>query len=87
MKLKIRKGASVKVLTGSDKGKQGTVLDVDTKAMRVKIEGVKILTKHSKEHGIVKSEGYIHYSNVSLLEAAATKKKAAGKKSSKSKNA
>ena len=73
MKLKIRKGASVKVLTGSDKGKQGTVLDVDAKAMRVKIEGVKILTKHSKEHGIVK--------------AAAAKKKTAGKKASKSKSA
>ncbi len=87
MKLKIRKGASVKVITGSDKGKQGTVLDVDAKAMRVKIEGVKILTKHSKEHGIVKAEGYIHYSNVSLVEAAAAKKKTSGKKASKSKSA
>ncbi len=83
MKLKIRKGASVKVITGSDKGKQGTVLDVDTKAMRVKVEGVKILTKHTKENGIKKAEGYIHYSNVALIEAAA-KKKSASKKATKS---
>ena len=67
MKFKIRKGASVKVITGSDKGKQGTVLDVDAKAMRVKVEGVKIMTKHTKEHGIKKAEGYIHYSNVAFL--------------------
>ncbi len=86
MKLKIRKGASVKVITGSDKGKQGTVLDVDTAGMRVKVEGVKIMTKHSKEHGIKKAEGYIHYSNVALVEAAA-KKKTSAKKATKSKSA
>ena len=85
MKLKIRKGASVKVITGSDKGKTGTVLDVDTANLRVKVEGVKIQTKHSKEHGLKKAEGYIDYSNVALVEAA--KKKTAGKKAGKSKSA
>ncbi len=89
MKLKIRKGASVKVITGSEKGKQGTVLDVDTANMRLKVEGIKIQTKHTKEHGIKKAEGYIHYSNVALLEAAAKKKVSAKKttKTTKAKNA
>ena len=86
MKLKIHKGASVKVITGSDKGKQGTVLAVDPVAMRIKVEGVKILTKHTKEHGIKKAEGFIHYSNVALVEAA-TKKKTSVKKATKSKSA
>lgn len=86
MKLKIRKGAKVQVMTGADKGRTGTVLDVDTEKMRIRIEGVKMLTRHSKQDGIVKSEGYIHYSNVKLVEAAEKKAKG-GKKAAKSKSA
>ena len=85
MKLKIRKGATVKVITGSDKGKTGTVLDVDAKSMTLKVEGVRIQTKANKEKGLVKAEGYIAYSNVALVEAA--KKKSAAKKTGKAKNA
>lgn len=78
MKLKIRKGATVEVITGSEKGKRGTVLDVDKAALRIRIQGVKIMTKASKQNGLVKSEAYIDYSNVKLIEAAkaAPKKKA-----------
>lgn len=86
MKLKIRKGAKVEVITGADKGRQGTVLAVDTEKMRVRVEGVKVQTRHSKQDGLVKSEGYIHYSNVKLVEAAA-KKKSGGKKTAKEKSA
>ncbi len=85
MKLKIRKGSTVKVITGSDKGKTGTVLDVDAKSMTIKVEGVRIQTKANKEKGLTKAEGYIAYSNVALIEAA--KKKTSGKKASKSKSA
>lgn len=84
MKLKIRKGAKVQVISGADKGRQGTVLAVDTAGLRVRVEGVKVQTKHSKQNGLVKSEGYIHYSNVKLLEAAT---KAAGKKKTAKKTA
>lgn len=74
MKLKIRKGATVEVITGSDKGKRGAVLDVDPLKMRIRVQGVKMQTKHVKESGFVKNEGYIHYSNVKLVEAAPSKK-------------
>jgi len=88
MKLKIRKGATVEVISGSDKGKRGTVLDVNTTKMRVRIEGVKMMTKASKENGLEKKEGSIHYSNVKLVEAAAAApKKKAAKKSTKEKSA
>lgn len=84
MKLKIRKGSKVEVTTGSDKGRQGTVLEVNPKTMRVRVEGVRIQTRHSKQNGLTKSEGYIDYSNVKLVEAAAAApKKKAAKKASK----
>ena len=82
-KLKINKGATVEVITGTDKGKRGSVLAVDKGQMRVRVQGVKIQTRHSKKDGLVKSEGYIHYSNVKLVEAATPSKK----KISKSKSA
>ena len=84
MKLKISRGATVEVITGADKGKRGSVLAVDKNKMRIRVEGVKVMTKHQKEHGLVKSEGFIHYSNVKLVEAAAGKKKSEKKSKSKS---
>ena len=87
MALKIRKGATVEVITGADKGKRGTVLDVNQKALRVRVQGVKIQTRHSKQNGLVKSEGYIDYSNVKLIEAAAPTKKKTEKKTAKAKSA
>lgn len=87
MKLKIRKGATVEVITGSDKGKRGAVLDLDKGKMRVRVEGVRVQTKHSKQNGLVKTEGYIHYSNVKLVEAAPAAKKKASKKATKEKTA
>ena len=64
MKLKIRKGAKVKVITGghNDKGKEGAVLEVDPVKMRVRVQGVRIQTKHSKKDGVIKSEGFCHHS-------------------------
>jgi large subunit ribosomal protein L24 len=80
MKLKVTKGATVEVITGSDKGKRGVVLDVDAAKLRVRVQGVKVQTKHSKKDGLLKNEGFIDYSNVKLVEKAAKKEKAGAKK-------
>lgn len=68
-KLKIKKGDSVKVITGSDKGKTGEVLSVDAKKMKIQVQGVKIMTHYDKKEGLLKKEGFFDYSNVKLLEA------------------
>ena len=86
LKLKIKKGDSVQVITGSDKGKKGTVLEIDKSAMRIKVEGVKVQTHYDKKDGLLKKEGFIDYSNVKLLDAP-TKEKKTSKKAAKSKTA
>ena len=71
--MKIKKGDMVKVIAGKDKDKEGKVIDVDKKDGRVLVEGVNMLTKHTKPSmanqngGIVHQEGYIDASNVMLL--------------------
>jgi large subunit ribosomal protein L24 len=87
-RLKIKKGATVQVITGSDKGKKGKVLEVNAAKMKILVEGVKIQTHYDKKDGLLKKEGMIDYSNVKLVEAAAkTEKKKTAKKASKSKTA
>ncbi len=85
-KLKIKKGSTVQVITGQDKGKKGTVLTVDASKMKVKVQGVKIETHYDKKDGLLTKEGFIDYSNVKLVEAAKAEKKTS-KKSSKQKSA
>ncbi len=89
MKLKIKKGSTVKVISGSDKGKTGSVLEVYPETMRIRVQGVRIQTNlDKKENQLVKTEGTIHYSNVKLVEAASkTSAKAKAKKKTASKNA
>lgn len=71
--MKIKKGDMVKVIAGKDKDKEGKVIAVDKKDGRVLVEGVNMLTKHTKPSvanqngGIVHQEGYIDASNVMLL--------------------
>ena len=71
--MKIKKGDSVKVIAGKDKDKEGKVLAVDVKEGRVLVEGVSMITKHSKpsaanqQGGIVNKEAFIDVSNVMLL--------------------
>lgn len=86
MKLKIKKGATVQVTTGSDKGKKGSVLAVDAKNMKIMVQGVKVQTHYDKKEGLLKKEGFIDYSNVKLVEAASKEKKTS-KKAAKSKSA
>jgi len=84
MNLKIRKGDTVKVIAGSEKGKKGAVIEVKPSALKIKIQGVKVQTHFDKKDGLLKKEGFIDYSNVQLVEksAGATKEKKAAKKSS-----
>ena len=68
--MKIKKGDTVRVIAGKDKDKEGKVLAVNKKDGKVLIEGVNMLTKHTKPSaanqngGIVHQEGYIDLSNV-----------------------
>ena len=70
---KIKKGDTVKVIAGKDKDKEGKVIAVDTKDHRVLVEGVNMVTKHTKpsaanqQGGIVETEAYIAVSNVMYL--------------------
>ena len=72
-KLKIKKGDTVRVIAGKDKGKEGKILVVDRKTDRVIVEGVNMATKHVKprggvqQGGIVHQEAPIHVSNVMYL--------------------
>jgi large subunit ribosomal protein L24 len=71
--LKIKKGDTVKVITGKDKDKEGKVLSVDAKKAKVLVEGVNMITKHAKPSqanpngGIVRKEAPIDISNVMYL--------------------
>ncbi len=74
MKLKIKRGDTVQVIAGADKGKKGSVLDINLSALKVKVQSVNMKTHFSKKDGILKKEGFIDYSNVKLIEKATDKK-------------
>ena len=71
--LKIKKGDTVKVIAGKDKDKEGKVIAVNHKEGKVIVEGVNMITKHTKPSaanqngGIVHQEGPIDASNVMYL--------------------
>ena len=71
--LKIKKGDTVKVIAGKDKDKEGKVIAVNQKDGKVVVEGVNMLTKHTKPSaanqngGIIHKEGPIDASNVMYM--------------------
>ncbi|WP_349237889.1 50S ribosomal protein L24 [Lancefieldella sp. Marseille-Q7238] len=73
-KMKIRKGDTVEVLTGKDKGTRGEVLRVIPKDNKVVVEGVAVVKRHMKPNaanqqgGIVEHEAAIDASNVALID-------------------
>ena len=75
MGLKIRKGDTVMVIAGDDKGKTGRVLSVDETKQRVLIEKINFVKRHTKarrqgqQGGILEKEAPIHLSNVLLYDA------------------
>ena len=73
-KFKIKKGDTVKVIAGNDKGKTGVVKEIISEKLRVIVEGVGMISKHQKpdaknpEGGIIKMEAPIAISNVMLID-------------------
>ena len=79
--LKIRKGDTVQVMKGKDRGKQGRVLEANPKLGRILVENVNMIVRHqrpmmlrdtqrtqSTEGGVIEREGPIHISNVMLID-------------------
>ncbi len=72
-KLKVKKGDSVVVLTGKNKGSKGEILKIIRETNRVIVQGVNMITRHNKPSqtsagGIEKREASIHISNVALAD-------------------
>ena len=73
-KLHIKKGDTVKVLAGEDKGKTGVVTKVFVEKKRAIVEGVNMVSRHTKPNakspqgGIVKKEAPIHISNLNVVD-------------------
>ena len=73
-KIHIKKGDTVYVNAGNDKGKTGKVLSVEPSKDRAIVEGINMVSKHTKPNtkqpqgGIIKQEAPIHISNLSLID-------------------
>jgi len=72
--MKIRKGDTVKVIAGRDKGKTGRVLEVQNEKERLLVEGVMMVKRHTKANpakqikgGVAEKEATIHVSNVMVV--------------------
>ena len=82
MSVRIKKGDTVKVIAGKDKGAEGTVISVLREQQRVIVEGVNRVKKHTrvvqqggrdgKGGGIITAEAAIHISNVMLVDGKGT---------------
>ncbi len=87
-KMKIKKGDRVVVISGKDRGREGTVIQVDPDRQRVLVQGVSMIKKNTKvsyqgqrgakEGGIVTQEAFIHVSNVALIDPETKKPARAG---------
>jgi len=85
LKLKIRKGDLVKVIAGDSKGQQGKISQVILKDNRAFVEGVNMVSKHTKPNaanpngGIIKKEAALHVSNLMLIDPKSGKPTRVGK--------
>jgi large subunit ribosomal protein L24 len=75
-KLHIKKGDMVQVIAGDDKGKKGKVLEVIAATNRALVEGINIVSRHTKPNaqnqqgGIIKKEASVNISNLMLVDKA-----------------
>ena len=81
----LKKGTQVKVISGTDKGKTGEILEINKKLNKIKVKSINMIKKHLKptkenKGGIVSKESFIHWSNVKNLDENKKEKKIAGKK-------
>ncbi|MEL6504548.1 MAG: 50S ribosomal protein L24 [Pseudomonadota bacterium] len=70
---RLKKGDTVVVLTGKDKGRTGTILSMITKTDRALVQGINMVKRHTKqsqvsEGGIIAKEAPIHVSNLALAD-------------------
>jgi large subunit ribosomal protein L24 len=78
-KIHIKKGDQVIVNTGESKGKQGRVLEVIRDKNKAIVEGINLVSKHTKPNakqpqgGIVKKEAMVHISNLNLIDPSSGK--------------
>jgi large subunit ribosomal protein L24 len=85
-KLHIKKGDTVMVITGESKGQKGRILEIDRAKDRALVEGINMVSKHTKPNakapqgGIVKKEAPIHLSNLMLVDPASGKPTRIGRK-------
>jgi len=85
-KLHIRKGDTVFVNTGEYKGQQGRVLEVIRKTNKAIVEGINLVSKHTKPNaknpqgGIIKKEAPVHISNLMLIDPSTGKPTRIGRK-------
>jgi len=74
-KLHIKKGDNVSVIAGDSKGQHGKVLKVNYEKLTAIVEGVNMISKHTKPNkthtqgGIIKKEAPIHISNLMIIDA------------------
>jgi|SRR3982751_6088284 len=74
IKLRLKKGDIVKVISGESKGQQGRILEIITTERRALVEGVNVVKRHTKPNskapqgGIVDKEAPVHISNLMLID-------------------
>jgi large subunit ribosomal protein L24 len=74
-KLHIKKGDMVTVIAGDSKGQQGKVLKVDSEKSKAIVEGINLISKHTKPNakntkgGILKKESLVHVSNLMVQDS------------------
>jgi large subunit ribosomal protein L24 len=85
-KFHIKKGDKVKVLSGEDKGKEGTVLEMVTRTGKAIVEGINVVKKHKKpdannpQGGIVQTEAPIYVSKLMLIDPSTNEPTRVGRK-------
>jgi len=73
-KFHIKKGDTVKVITGEYKGQQGRILEVNRTKNKAIVEGINMVSKHTKPNskspqgGIIKKEAPVHISNLMIVD-------------------
>jgi large subunit ribosomal protein L24 len=86
IKIKIRKGDTVQVISGNSRGKTGKVLEIHVEKYRATVEGINVVSKHIKPSantpngGIEKKEAPIHISNIALVDPTNGKPTKVGRK-------
>lgn len=85
-KINIKKGDTVMVITGESKGQKGRVLEVNREKSRAIVEGINMVSKHTKPNakapqgGIIRKESPVHVSNLMLIDPASGKPTRVGRR-------